>query len=117
MVINGLSIDFGCFYFVWIDNGIGAIPLGQNTPTTFNPNYYEYQQQVFTDDVKDLHYEHTHGGHQTEFSISNSHGQSMSSGQQQGSGNSGSHGSGNNGSGFGGQGIPHGGGSPLMSGR
>lgn len=66
--------------------------------------------------MKDLHYEHTHGGHQTEFSISSSHGQSMS-GQEQGSGNSGSQGSGNNGSGFGGHGIPHGGGSPLMSGR
>lgn len=105
-----------------LDNGVGSFPLGSNTPNTYNPNYNEYQQQVFTDDVKDLHYEHTHGGHTSEFTVTNSHpggGQQQSSGS--GNNQSGSSGGSSGGSGFG-HGIGHGGSgggghNPLMSGR
>lgn len=62
----------------------------------FNTNQNGFQQDLFIDDSKDLHYTSQHGGHSTEFTASSSHGSGGSGGS--GSGGSGSGGSGSGGS-------------------
>lgn len=58
----------------------------QSAPTpSYDSNNNGYNQDVYVDDAKDLHYQSQHGSHSTDFTFTHGHGHGSNSGDDGGS--------------------------------